>query len=54
MTDGKFGSVFANYDQDTCLLINGQSHPQRSIFLCQKPGDAFMELQKALGALSLS
>jgi hypothetical protein len=54
MTDGKFGSVFANYDQGTCLLINGQSYPQRSISPCQKPGDAFMELQKALGALSLS
>ena len=54
MTDGKFGSVFANYDQGTCLLINGQAYPQRTISPCQKPGDAFMELQKALGALSLS
>jgi len=54
MADLKYGSIFPNLTQGTCILINGLSYPQRTMDVCGKPGDAFMELQKALGALSLS
>ena len=50
----KYGSIFPNLTQGTCLLINGLSYPQRTLSPCEKPSDAFMELQKSFGALSLS
>ena len=50
----KYGSIFPNLGQGTCALINGLSYPQRTLDPCNKPGDAFMELQKSFGALSLS
>lgn len=52
--EGKYGSINPNLIQGTCLLINGLSYPQRTLDPSNKPGDSFMELQKALGALSLS
>jgi hypothetical protein len=54
MAEGKYGSIMGNYDQGTCLLINGQAYPQRTINPSNHPADAFTELQKSLGALSLS
>lgn len=54
MVEGKYGSIFANYDQGTCLLINGQAYPQRTINPSGHPADSFLELQKSLGALSLN
>jgi hypothetical protein len=54
MVDGKYGSILGNYDQGTCLLINGQAYPQRTLNPAGHPADAFIELQKSLGALSLS
>jgi hypothetical protein len=54
MVEGKYGSIFPNLDQGTCLLINGQAYPQRTINPSNHPADAFTELQKSLGALSLS
>jgi hypothetical protein len=54
MVEGKYGSIFANYDQGTCLLVNGQAYPQRTIAPCPHPADSFTELQKSLGALSFN
>ena len=54
MADGKYGSIFANYDQGTCILVNGQAYPQRTINPSNHPADAFTELQKSLGALSFN
>jgi len=50
--EGKYASVCPNLTQGTCLVLAGLQLPQRSINMVNRPGDAFMELQKALGALS--
>ena len=50
--EGKFCSVCPNLGQGTCLVLSGQNLPQRTINMVNRPSDAFMELQKSLGALS--
>jgi hypothetical protein len=47
MAEGKYGSIFPNLTQGTCLLVNSTSYPNRTM-------DVFMELQKSLDALILS
>jgi len=48
----KFASVCPNLAQGTCMVLAGLQVPQRSINMVNRPSDAFMELQKSLGALS--
>ena len=48
----KFSSVCPNLGQGTCLVLAGQQIPQRCLNPVNRPADAFMELQKSLGALS--
>jgi hypothetical protein len=50
--EGKYASVCANLTQGTCMVLAGLQIPQRSINAVNRPPDAFMELQRALGALS--
>ena len=50
--EGKFCSVCPNLGQGTCLVLSGLNLPQRTINMVNRPSDAFMELQKSLGALS--
>ena len=50
--EGKYAGVNPNLDQGTCYIIGGQNYPQRTLNPSARPGDAFFETQKALGALS--
>ena len=48
----KFASVCPNAGQGTCLVLAGAQIPQRCLNCVNRPADAYLELQKALGALS--
>jgi len=50
--EGKYASVCPNLTQGTSLVLAGLQIPQRSINPVNRPADAFLELQNALGALS--
>ena len=50
----KYSGINPNLDQGTCFVISGQNYPQRTLNPSAHPADCFMELQKALGSLSLS
>ena len=52
--EGKFAGINPNLDQGTCYIIGGQNYRQRTLNPSARPGDAFFETQKALGALSYS
>lgn len=52
--EGKYASINPNLGQGSCYIIGGQNYPQRSLSPSQRPGDAFFETQKAIGALSFS
>lgn len=49
--EGKYAGINPNLDQGTCYIIGGQNYPQRTLNPSSRPGDAFFETQKALGAL---
>ena len=38
--------------QGTCLVLAGQNLPQRTLNPINHPADCYVELQKAMGALS--
>ena len=42
-----------NLTQGTCLILGGQSYPQRTINPSYHPSDAFTSMQKSIGALSM-
>ena len=50
--EGKFASVCPNLAQGTCLVLAGQNLPQRTLNPINHPADCYVELQKAMGALS--
>jgi len=50
--EGKYASVCPNLGQGSCLVLAGQNWPQRTLNPVNHPADTFIELQKALGALS--
>lgn len=50
--EGKYASVCPNLGQGSCLVLAGQNLPQRTLNPVNHPADTFIELQKALGALS--
>ena len=47
-----FGSVCANLTQGTCFVLAGQNLPQRTLNPINHPADTYLELQKAMNALS--
>lgn len=51
--EGKFSSVNPNLTQGTCLVLGGQSYPQRTINPSYHPADSFLSLQKSIGALNM-
>ena len=51
--EGKFAGVNPNLTQGTCLVLGGQSYPQRTINPAYHPADAFLCLQKSIGALNM-
>jgi hypothetical protein len=52
--EGKYAGVNPNLDQGTSYIIGGAQYPQRCLAPSAHPADAFMETQKALGALGFS
>jgi hypothetical protein len=52
--EGKYAGVNPNLDQGTSYIIGGAQYPQRTLNPSAHPADAFMETQKALGALGFS
>jgi len=51
--EGKSAGVNPNLTQGTCLVLGGQSYPQRTINPSYHPADAFLCLQKSIGALNM-
>ena len=51
--EGKFAGVNPNLTQGTCLVLGGQSYPQRTISPSYHPADSFLCLQKSIGALNM-
>lgn len=52
--EGKFAGVNPNLDQGTCLIVSGTNIPSRCLNPSGHPSDAFLSLQKSIGALSFS
>ena len=50
----KFAGVNPNLTQGSCLIIGGLSFLQRTINPLYHPSDAFISLQKSIGALSIA
>lgn len=50
----KYSGINPNLDQGSSFILSGQQYPQRTLNPSGHPADCFMELQKALGSLSLS
>jgi hypothetical protein len=52
--EGKYSGVNPNLDQGTCLVVSGTNIPSRTLSPSAHPADAYMSLQKSIGALSFS
>lgn len=50
----KYGSVCPNLQQGSCYIIASNSYPARCLDPANHSSEAFMETQKALGALSMT